>query len=63
MKLGPNHPQAVPSDFPKGVLIKATMDENGKTTYTLPAEYRKESTEEFRYFLEQILTSMDGKHS
>ena len=53
----------MPDNFPDKVMIQVSNSaDDGTKTYSLPPNYRKELTPEFKYFVEYIVTALDGQH-
>lgn len=54
----------IPENFPGTVLLQESEEEEEKTSghkYALHPNYRKESNDEFKYFVERMMTSIQPK--
>ena len=62
MDLPVGHKDRVPDSFPGTVLLQDNGEEKGDERYTLHPEYRKKTSDEFKYFVRAILTAVNGKN-
>ena len=62
MDLSVGHKDRVPDSFPGTVLLQDNGEEKGDERYTLHPEYRKKTSDEFKYFVRAILTAVNGKN-
>jgi len=62
MNLPVGHRDRVPDSFPGSVLLQDNGEEAGDKRYTLHPDYRKRTSDEFKYFVRAILTAVNGKN-
>lgn len=62
MNLPVGHRDRVPDSFPGTVLLQDNGEEAGDSRYTLHPDYRKKTSDEFKYFVRAILTAVNGKN-
>lgn len=62
MNLPVGHRDRVPDSFPGTILLQDNGEEAGDNRYTLHPDYRKKTSDEFKYFVRAILTAVNGKN-